>query len=1360
MAECATTRAVLGVLGPMANEVMELKKHHHHHNTSTTTTTKLTAQCQALSHACDHLSTCLEASALAQKDDSLLAQVAEVKDQLQEVTEEIAKCSRKLQDSGSQEDEVWARLVGEAERLLEVVTGALVGWEQAGVRGVVGAVTHLTQHLHCLQHQHNTALLADDLQSVVSSCLVLVQTAGKHRQGLCSRAQREALWHLTHQLADTMHLLALTTADAITTANKTPPAAATTATPPPATSITTVATTAAHGSPETRVCLGLVCARIHQLLDDLTLQLQGRGSPLDLEEPGSFTKQVDQVFNELDSGRCGGVGERVKLLLEGVLRHCLVVAHCGGSEEGSSTVPSPQIMALADKVLRQLKVVITLERTITATNTTNTSSNSGGDSDGGGGGNEYNGDDLRVAMDSLAETVEQLEQAVNTALITLIAQTFAEPLAPLERLMKVGTQEHTEEEEEEGGGGGGEEIDGEEMKQGKRKPAGGGETDNKEDEEGKGEVGKEINEELEAAISAFDTHTDAIFQAAGFATACTSDCKRVRQVRSHLATLEWVEGVLIPALVTCTRSRTSTSTSSSSSGAHTSVHTLAAHWKGTVLNLQKLLDEILDPSAFVMVTRMEVQRLWSEVRNDLYTQDMTWLVEKVRRVEALISHLLHLPNASSSSSSSFSSSSSSSIQWLPQHFKEDLECALREVRGGLARVRAAPTTLSLHRSLLKRLQLSLTLLSRLSTTLESGSMDQDDAGGGGGGGEEEEERVKLTEEEKHHLITTNIDNIPVDIATPTITTTTHALPPRPQPHHPSPARLGEGRGRGGGTSVIVPGPASDTLPCDTTLEITRFLSRSSTVLSSTRGSRRNFSLKVREINLDIEGALQVWRGSGGGVTDPSSSPPPSQPPSSSSSPTTTTKEESGEREKPQVSGSEDTGMGEVSALISLQVTQPPSTPQRNPSAEEELSAVLESLTSLIGDLSGLPTSPHHQDRPKEGNQSRAEQTHPPTALENTPSKVWVTFENGGGETSIPKAVENGERDISSPRGIDKDTEMIWGTAEEEKTPVTSNQPQKAIRINGNEDRSPSTPENPFGSSWGEAKQKSQPLQGITLQNASFTPHFPEIIPGETKEGEEVFPTQEEMSGKEEVGGLLGGGWLEDIWKDFTAILESRTPSLGSFRDKRKDGHRESKDRRLKFGVFKEGKEEKDCNKEENVESERDEVKNVDDGGSMNAGKRKMESGNMEDEKMELEKKEKMTKQKSKSLFRKFKGDKEETEEKVKKKKTKGETLMEKIRKKKMKTEDDKENQELNSSSPSTSSSSSSSSSFKKQTDLSDTPFLHPFPSLKTTCSSFPSLSSLSSPPSSCNVTTSQRLQDIQTLQDRLQAIRKHMGEGV
>lgn len=39
-----------------------------------------------------------------------------------------------------------------------------------------------------------------------------------------------------------------------------------------------------------------MCTHVSQLLDDITSQLEGKDNPLDLEEPGSFTKQVGCSF--------------------------------------------------------------------------------------------------------------------------------------------------------------------------------------------------------------------------------------------------------------------------------------------------------------------------------------------------------------------------------------------------------------------------------------------------------------------------------------------------------------------------------------------------------------------------------------------------------------------------------------------------------------------------------------------------------------------------------------------------------------------------------------------------------------------------------------------------------------------------------------------------------------------------------------------------------------------------------------------------------------------------------------------------------------------------------------------------------
>ncbi|XP_063854078.1 uncharacterized protein LOC135096497 [Scylla paramamosain] len=567
------------------------------------------------------------------------------------------------------------------------------------------------------------------------------------------------MWHCGHQLALALQLLGHSIVSAV--------------------SLSTVM--------EVRACVSLPCERLGQLLDDLTSLLDPASTLPDLHQPDSFTKQVDAVLEVLDGRdteeRGSGVGQRVKILLENILKHSLTIAQCGGGGGGGSGSgggggggqPSPLIMSLADKVIKKLKDLINTETTTTttSTSTTTTTTTKGG----------YSKVDEQVARERLGESVEQLEEAVNTCMITLIVQTFAAPLAPLHSLLA--SVEQAE--------------------------------------------GKWMQTQVDEAIQAFDFHTDEIFQTAGLAMACTSNRRSQRYIQTYLSTLEWLEGVLIPAIQTHTNTHVRTHT-----------HALTKHWSRVVEGLKQCLDDMVDPAAFVLVTTREVQKTWAVIKDSLYTPNIIWLQGKVQIILNLTQNILSLSSTSSTSSSSSSS-------WMPDYVEQDLKCAVREVRGALGRVRASPSTLSHHRSLLKRVQLTLTLLSRLSTSLESAACSDTavsrcgggggDGGGGGGG---------LTEEEKHHLVTSNIASLPVDSpSTPSST-----------PTPPPPARLGEGRGRLGISGL---GPTTDTLPCDTTLEISRYLSRSSTVLSSMRGSRQNFSLKVREINLDLEGALEGVR---------------------------------------------------------------------------------------------------------------------------------------------------------------------------------------------------------------------------------------------------------------------------------------------------------------------------------------------------------------------------------------------------------------------------------------------------------------------------------------------------------------------
>lgn len=77
----------------------------------------------------------------------------------------------------------------------------------------------------------------------------------------------------------------------------------------------------------------------------------------------------------------------------------------------------------------------------------------------------------------------------------------------------------------------------------------------------------------------------------------------------------------------------------------------------------------------------------------------------------------------------------------------------------------------------------------------------------------------------------------------------------------------------------------------------------------------------------------------------------------------------------------------------------------------------------------------------------------------------------------------------------------------------------------------------------ENSAKSNGLRGIKLQNASFNPQFPEIVPGDVSAV--VFETSQQSSDQQaaSVDGEGNESLLHDVavWKNFTAILEAKSP---------------------------------------------------------------------------------------------------------------------------------------------------------------------------------------------------------------------------
>ncbi|KAG7153697.1 Serendipity locus protein alpha-like [Homarus americanus] len=951
ISDCTKTKSVLNVLGPIANQVVELRGRQGV-VCDATTVIKLLKQCQALDTSCVLLVSRLASHALSHKDDVLSSEAKRIKGQLNKVTDSLTDATRDLHhgDVGVRDnDEVWAGIVEDTEQLLSTLTEALLAWDRAQLRRVTQALTHLQQCLCRLEQTHTVHHLPNEFQVVVCASVDLLNLLEVRCEDLYRRAQRETVRLLALQLCHTLPLLASTCA----------------------------ATVTYPLSKHIRGSRELVSIRLQTLLTDLHSHVGLGDAEYDLGEAGSFITCVDNILellleaqdksNSPTSRSAGPHSLHVKPQLEEVLRHGIAVAYCSSPDDNHI------IMAMCENALKQLKILVTLERS-----------------------GSPDAVDVQIACDILADCVELLEQKVNTALIRLIAQTFAAPMTPIESLMELVTSVA-------------------------------GTTDHK---------------TLDTRIMDFDLHVDHIFQVGGFATACTSDETRVRLIRDSLLTLEWLEGCLVPSIVSAY--------TDPHPNARAHAHMLARHW---------------------MVTKQEVHQLWAELKDCLYTQDVAWVEKQVMRVVTFTSRVLALHEKNS---------------FLLDSQLEDLQVAIKEMKRSVEAVVASPTDLSLHRSMIKRVQLTLTLLSRIANSLNEEYLQPDDDVND----EEQHQKkaesklphAKLTKTEREQLITSNIKDIPIDVATPV--PVLHHQRTSINPQQPSAAqgnqehlqqkslkrssrstsRLGEVRVRAASSNMSghhsrsMQAMASETLGCDTSIDITKFLSHSTNTLSSsTRASRRNFTLRVKEINLDMDGALVMK------ASVPSHHSTHSKmglPEGHARAFTTERKAAEGLAEEGEMcdqnapgmwcsSGEDqyyDSRLKEVSDLIAQEKTLH-SAPQQQ-SFGEELTGILENLTSVASNFTPFTT-------PTSGKKRKCQ---------------WEDFENK---------------------------------------------------------------ENTDG---------SLRLRGIRLQNASFNPQFPEITAGETTD---VFDENQSGVDNKNVSEFkdLSVGGIQDlaIWKDFTAILERKTP---------------------------------------------------------------------------------------------------------------------------------------------------------------------------------------------------------------------------
>ncbi|CAL4207640.1 unnamed protein product [Meganyctiphanes norvegica] len=133
--DCTKTKAVLNILGPIANQVQALKLRQGT-ECNATTVLKLLKQCQSLKSAAEHLAVCLGNHAETLLDNTLASEVANLKLQLKRVTDNLTDVTRDLHrgDVGVRNnEEVWVDLVDHTETLMATLTQALLAWDRAQV---------------------------------------------------------------------------------------------------------------------------------------------------------------------------------------------------------------------------------------------------------------------------------------------------------------------------------------------------------------------------------------------------------------------------------------------------------------------------------------------------------------------------------------------------------------------------------------------------------------------------------------------------------------------------------------------------------------------------------------------------------------------------------------------------------------------------------------------------------------------------------------------------------------------------------------------------------------------------------------------------------------------------------------------------------------------------------------------------------------------------------------------------------------------------------------------------------------------------------------------------------------------------
>ncbi|XP_069361109.1 uncharacterized protein [Maniola hyperantus] len=172
---------------------------------------------------------------------------------------------------------------------------------------------------------------------------------------------------------------------------------------------------------------------------------------------------------------------------------------------------------------------------------------------------------INVRIDVLKDVLYVLETNTNTALLALVVHCFTQDVSPVDILM-----DHFE-------------------------------NSSKTCTCGAAGDGSDVTETC-TVIKDFDLYNDRLFQIGSFAMSCSSDQKRVLDLRSGLASLEALEPHLVPAATLCARSP--------------HARLLAATWRRETALIRDSVFLIVDPAAFADKARQMMHQSLLEILKD------------------------------------------------------------------------------------------------------------------------------------------------------------------------------------------------------------------------------------------------------------------------------------------------------------------------------------------------------------------------------------------------------------------------------------------------------------------------------------------------------------------------------------------------------------------------------------------------------------------------------------------------------------------------------------------------------------------------------------------------------------------------